>query len=489
MDFILCNMQVTIDDVHVCVRIREIMGECEEVFLPEKQMASDSEDECSSNNDYSLGDNQLDEDDLFDDDSECNFTINYFEGDGELVNGGGGLKTITPLILMGLIRWVQAHFRLAHRKIKNLWWYLKVKETQFEVMSLSTKETLERDCLDKNEVDKDLASRDNRLLNIAKPSNNIDDEILNTMEVGCDIRPMNIASININGVGSAPKRKWVRSLCYVNNLHFIGIQESKSNRDDHSLIHSLWGNQSCSYAVKKADGNSGGIIAIWNVSMFCKYKVIVGYGFLAIFGDWVNSNIRCLMIVVYASQDLASKQVLWNTLSDMVLKFNGPTVVLGDFNEIYQWGEESSLALTSLPLRILESDHCPIILKTHHGDYEPYSFKFFNSWLLHDDLPSIVSQTWSLPSLHNTPAIGPASLGLFALLRPVTCCPHPSVKLKSKLQTLKNNVKAWQKSVLQKNTLSIRVLKAKVESIDIKSENGGLDGRDIMLFPNLDLMP
>ncbi|GKD70694.1 cysteine-rich receptor-like protein kinase [Tanacetum coccineum] len=39
------------------------------------------------------------------------------------------------------------------------------------------------------------------------------------------------------------------------------------------------------------------------------------------------------MIVVYASQDLASKQVLWNTLSDMVLKFNGPTVVLGDFNE------------------------------------------------------------------------------------------------------------------------------------------------------------
>nr|GEY10359.1 hypothetical protein [Tanacetum cinerariifolium]GEY13589.1 hypothetical protein [Tanacetum cinerariifolium] len=67
--------------------------------------------------------------------------------------------------------------------------------------------------------------------------------------------------------------------------------------------------------------------------MFFKRKVIVGDRFLAIFGDWVNSDIGCLMILVYAPQELARKQVLWNTLSDIVLKFNGPFLVLGDFNE------------------------------------------------------------------------------------------------------------------------------------------------------------
>lgn len=126
------------------------------------------------------------------------------------------------------------------------------------------------------------------------------------------------------------------------------------------------------------------------------------------------------------------------------------------------------------------SDHFPIILKTHSGDYGPYPFKFFNSWLLHDDLPNIVSQTWSLPSLHNRPNIGPASPRLSATIRLNTRCRHPSVTLKLKLQTLKNNVKAWRNSVVLKNTIAIQELKAKVESFDIKAENNGLDGRDIV---------
>ncbi|GKA65553.1 hypothetical protein Tco_0765260 [Tanacetum coccineum] len=211
MDFILCNMPVTIDDVHVCVRICEILGECDKVFMPEKHMVSesDTEDDCSSNNDYALRDNQEDGDDLFDDGSECNFTVKDFEGDDELlVNGSSPSCTAEISKYPAASESQRANsgspiYESCEKEIPTC----VIPETQFEVRSPSTKETLEKDCPDidnanKKEVDKDLASRwhkppklqeeklqsisRNQLLNIA-PSNYIDDEVLITMEVGCDL--------------------------------------------------------------------------------------------------------------------------------------------------------------------------------------------------------------------------------------------------------------------------------------------------------------
>ena len=85
---------------------------------------------------------------------------------------------------------------------------------------------------------------------------------------------MIIGSINVNGVGAAPKKKWVRKLCQDNHLNFIGIQESKTDKVDTNLVHSLWGNQRCDFACKLANGSSGGIIAIWDDSLFHKHKTI-----------------------------------------------------------------------------------------------------------------------------------------------------------------------------------------------------------------------
>ncbi|GKE76929.1 RNA-directed DNA polymerase, eukaryota, partial [Tanacetum coccineum] len=123
---------------------------------------------------------------------------------------------------------------------------------------------------------------------------------------------MNVGSLNINGVGSAPKKKWARKIRKENNLGFFGIQESKSSLDDCSFVHSLWGNQNCDSAVKKAQGISGGIIAMWDVSLFKKHKVLDGdEGFIAILGEWLNVGTDCLMVVVYAPQDASNKRLLW----------------------------------------------------------------------------------------------------------------------------------------------------------------------------------
>ncbi|GJY51362.1 cytochrome P450, partial [Tanacetum coccineum] len=121
---------------------------------------------------------------------------------------------------------------------------------------------------------------------------------------------MNIAPLNINGV------------------------ESKSNNGSPHFIKALWGNRSCDYAIKKPDGLSGGIIAIWDDSMFSKHNVVVVDGVLAIYGEWTKHGINCLMVVVYAPQDIRKKQTFWKNITNLVLRFNAHSVVLGDFNDV-----------------------------------------------------------------------------------------------------------------------------------------------------------
>ncbi|GKA22784.1 cytochrome P450 [Tanacetum coccineum] len=144
---------------------------------------------------------------------------------------------------------------------------------------------------------------------------------------------MIIASLNVNGVGSTPKKKWVRRLCNDNHLSFIGIQESKSCLYGDTFIHSLWGNNMCDFAVKNLNGNSGGIIAIWGSSMFKRQTIIDKEdGFLAIYGEWLKDGIACLMFIVYAPHD--RKTILWNRLTDLLHNFLDMSIVLGDFKEV-----------------------------------------------------------------------------------------------------------------------------------------------------------
>ncbi|GKB64527.1 hypothetical protein Tco_0920713, partial [Tanacetum coccineum] len=60
-------------------------------------------------------------------------------------------------------------------------------------------------------------------------------------------------------------------------------------------------------------GSSGGIIAIWDDSLFKKDRIISEEdGFLAIYGEWDKVGLECLMIVVYAPQDI-KKSVHYGT--------------------------------------------------------------------------------------------------------------------------------------------------------------------------------
>ncbi|GKE15107.1 hypothetical protein Tco_1422684 [Tanacetum coccineum] len=85
MEVIQHNMLVVIDEVHFCVRIKEIMGECDE-----KTIVSKSDEDYSSSNDDSSGKevvhSEEDDDDFYDDGSDYNF----FTDEVNEIQGGGG---------------------------------------------------------------------------------------------------------------------------------------------------------------------------------------------------------------------------------------------------------------------------------------------------------------------------------------------------------------------------------------------------------------
>nr|GEZ29398.1 hypothetical protein [Tanacetum cinerariifolium] len=72
MDLIQHNMPIIINEVHFCVKFREIQGECDEIFPVEKSESYESDDDQTTvkdkpgdNNDDN---NEEDDDDYLDDD-------------------------------------------------------------------------------------------------------------------------------------------------------------------------------------------------------------------------------------------------------------------------------------------------------------------------------------------------------------------------------------------------------------------------------------
>ncbi|PWA59349.1 cytochrome P450 [Artemisia annua] len=331
-----------------------------------------------------------------------------------------------------------------------------------------------------------------------------------SMEVNRTINIGNDLGFNMNGKES-------------DVAHALGtgdINESMSSRDDRLLIQSLWGHLPFDYLVKKSDGKSGGIIAIWDPSKFVLSSSINDVGFLALLGTWVPINSPCLIIIVYAPQDLQTKKKLWLDIKGIIEANNILSIVMGDFNEVRSADERlgtvfcqrsasifnefiSSTGLFDLPMggmrytrmnslgsklskidRILVSkhfvnkwpnshtlalvrefsDHSPLLLVNSINDYGPIPFKFYNSWLLHKDFNEVISKSWS--STDGFPFTNSAT------------------QFKQKLKDLKQSIKTWRALVNSQETAAASDLREKIKAIDLRAELSPLSTADIDLRIN-----
>ncbi|GJU76267.1 RNA-directed DNA polymerase, eukaryota [Tanacetum coccineum] len=124
---------------------------------------------------------------------------------------------------------------------------------------------------------------------------------------------------------------------YMHNIEaIIGAQgdEAKMETMDLVSIKALWGNSSFDYVFSPSVGFSGGILCVWDPSIFIKVSHTISDYFVAIRGNWIASSTKLRIISVYAPQELTEKRELWDFLHRMIDSWDGDCILMGDFNEV-----------------------------------------------------------------------------------------------------------------------------------------------------------
>ncbi|GJR16471.1 RNA-directed DNA polymerase, eukaryota [Tanacetum coccineum] len=180
------------------------------------------------------------------------------------------------------------------------------------------------------------------------------------------------------GLGHKTKKEWIKALANSHKLNFLAIQETKMLTVSHMDVKFMWGNSNYDFVCSDSLGNSGGIICIWEASIFKKDYVTISDNFIAIYGTWLPSNSKILFIVVYAPQQATYKRCLWDYLSTIIGRWNGESIVMGDFNEVRTSDERRG------------------------SSFNPYGAKYFDRFIVNSGLIDVTlegfSFTWSRPS-------------------------------------------------------------------------------------------
>nr|GFA50724.1 RNA-directed DNA polymerase, eukaryota [Tanacetum cinerariifolium] len=174
------------------------------------------------------------------------------------------------------------------------------------------------------------------------------------------------------------KKEWIKALTYQHKLNFLAILETKMNTVSQMDVKFSWGNSNYDHVWSSSLGASGGILCIWEATIFKKDNVMISDNFIAIYGTWLPNNSKILFIVVYALQQTSSKRILWNYISVLLGRWNGDSIIMGDFNEVRSIDERRGYV------------------------FNPYSARRFNSFISNSGLVDVKLKgyafTWSHPS-------------------------------------------------------------------------------------------
>lgn len=318
---------------------------------------------------------------------------------------------------------------------------------------------------------------------------------------------MNIMSYNSCGMG-VDKCGAISQICCKHNINFLGLQETHVQRIDLFKIKRLWGNYQFDFASSSAIGRSGGLLSVWDPSVFIKASILSMENLLIVEGEWAFKKMKCFMINFYAPQEERKKNDLWNFIRNFMSQHQGNYLVFGDFNVVRSsserigsifnhrsvsdfnefindcrfWdvplgghaftrissnGEKLSRLdrflvsedlmnivpnLMVVSLDRLISDHRPIILMQSNVDFGPTPFKLYNSWLSVPEFDNMVIKVWD------------QSHGISG--------PNAMLVFKDKMKHLKSNIKLWAHQFNVKKSEEKVQLSSKIADVERDLEAG-----------------
>ncbi|XP_068474698.1 uncharacterized protein [Phaseolus vulgaris] len=254
----------------------------------------------------------------------------------------------------------------------------------------------------------------------------------------------------------------------------------------------------------KGDNGSGSILSMWHKEAFRYDSHVMGKGFIVVFGYYSKTNIRCVVVNVYAACNLSDKRLLWEELSN--IKASSQDMVwcmCGDFNVIRRRGERKGSKdrvdhssemdgfnrfidtnlLLDIPIvckkftwfksngsvkrrldRVLVteewldhwpmskqyvqrrevSDHCAIVVKSMAKDWGPKPFRTIDAWMLEKGFSEMIKEKWSSYDVQG--------------------CEF--VKCKEKLKRMKGDLKAWNMDVFGNIHSKKREILQAIENFD-----------------------
>ncbi|XP_016168392.1 uncharacterized protein LOC107610928 [Arachis ipaensis] len=230
----------------------------------------------------------------------------------------------------------------------------------------------------------------------------------------------------------------VKNLKNKHRLDLLGLIETKREIVTRYDVARIWGQDGAGWEYVESEGAAGGILLIWDESVFKLNNCYKGERWLYVEGVLVKSSFNCAFFLVYGAHDRDTKLKVWEELSYIARLCQVPSCYMGDFNEIVHVEERQGadglsrsaeefkawiqdIELVDLPLndrmftwfrgrscsRIdralvslewLEqfpetriqggprglSDHCPIILEDNKQRGGPRPFRSLDSWFTHE---------------------------------------------------------------------------------------------------------
>lgn len=122
-------------------------------------------------------------------------------------------------------------------------------------------------------------------------------------------------TFNIRGCDSASKRRRISKIIQKGKFDLCLIQERKTQVVHEGIVKGLWGRHEIVWSAKGAEGQSGGILIVWNQGLIVPKFNFTGSGFLNFNAEW--KGIIFYFISIYSSYNLSYKRKLWAYLLNL----------------------------------------------------------------------------------------------------------------------------------------------------------------------------
>nr|GEY33677.1 hypothetical protein [Tanacetum cinerariifolium] len=193
-------------------------------------------------------------------------------------------------------------------------------------------------------------------------------------------------------LGHKTKKEWAKELKIKHNVNFLALQETKMDRVNHMDVKFIWGNSNYQYVSSDSTGSSGGILCVWEATIFKKDYATVSDNFIVIYETWIFNNSKVLIVVIYAPPSLSHKRVLWDYISSLIAL---QLETLQPFYHVVgacgcQVGRILFYVGSSFATKMSKLDRFLV-----SEDYGPIPFRFYHSWFKWDGFDVMVEQAWN----------------------------------------------------------------------------------------------